>query len=174
MFGKSKIKNEELTLAVNINSSSEQTDNTSSPMDTKPGNTVIASDVMFSGNISGDKQITVYGSVTGNICVSEGLVTVMRNGHVEGDIQSRKLIIDGNIKGHCRSENIDIGENGRIDGTLTYTFLSIKKGGVFIGKAEELVIPPAVPNIADLNNVNVKQKIDDQDDQTTEYTTLID
>lgn len=102
----------------------------------KPINTVVAGNTRFDGNLSASGQIYVYGSVHGNIDAAEGLVKVMRNGMVEGNIHAREIIIDGCVKGHCQAEIIDIHDNGHVDGTMAYGQLSIKKGGIFVGQAD--------------------------------------
>ena len=106
------------------------------PRDEKQNNTVIASGVRFEGNITSNGQVYIYGTVHGNIDAKEGLIKVMRNGVVEGDITSRELIIDGIVNGNCRSESIDIYENGNITGTIAYSSLTIKKGASFTGRSE--------------------------------------
>ena len=108
------------------------------PRDEKQSNTVIASGVRFDGNITSNGQVYIYGTVHGNIDAKEGLIKIMRNGAVEGDITSRELIIDGVVNGNCRSETIDVYENGNITGTLVWNSLTIKKGAVFNGKSEQL------------------------------------
>lgn len=116
----------------------------------KSSNTVIASGVRFEGNINANGQIYVYGTIVGNIESQEGIVKIMRNGLVEGNIHSRELIVDGGVKGLCRAESVDICENGRVEGTLTYGALSIKKGGLFTGQAEVLPHPENAVNVVDL------------------------
>ncbi|MRT57868.1 Ccm protein [Enterobacteriaceae bacterium RIT693] len=125
----------------------------------KPANTVIASGVRFEGDINTGGMVYVYGTITGNIESREGIVKVMRNGLVEGNIRSRELIVDGQIKGTCQAESIDVCENGSIDGTLSYVSLAVKKGGVFIGQASLLNTPQQTANIVDLKNDNTAQGV---------------
>lgn len=120
------------------------------PRDEKQNNTVIASEVCFDGNITSSGQIYIYGTVHGNINAKDGLVKVMRNGMVEGDITSRELIIDGTVNGQCRSESIDVYENGKITGTIAYSSLTIKKGATFAGKSELLSSVQSKNNVVGL------------------------
>lgn len=99
-------------------------------------NTVIASGVQLTGNITSAGQVHIFGTVTGNIDAKESVVKVMRNGLVEGNIFCRELFIDGTVNGECDSEAIHIEENGVISGTLSYSTLTIKKGGTFAGQAK--------------------------------------
>ena len=99
-------------------------------------NTVVARDVCFEGNLTAVGQVYVYGKVQGNITADDGLVKIMRNGQVNGNITCHELIIDGTVQGECKAESIDICEHANINGALNYATLSVKKGGVFVGSAE--------------------------------------
>ncbi|WP_265511462.1 bactofilin family protein, partial [Providencia rustigianii] len=99
-------------------------------------NTVIARDVIFEGNITSNEQVHIYGKVIGNIVGKNNTVKIMQNGHVTGNITSSELLVNGKVEGECLSETINIDTNGEIYGTIRYSSLSIKKGGVFSGHAE--------------------------------------
>lgn len=139
MFGKHKAS-EEIMQAPAISTPPVVTEK-ETLREEKQNNTVVASEVRFEGNIISSGQTYIYGTVYGNIVAKEGLVKIMRNGLVEGDITSRELIIDGTVNGNCRSESIDVYENGNITGTIAYSSLTIKKGAAFTGKSE--LIQPA-------------------------------
>lgn len=135
MFGKNKAA-EKMTPAPVVQAAPMPAVEKEAPRDEKQNNTVIATGVRFEGNITSNGQIYIYGTVHGNIDAKEGLIKIMRNGMVEGDITSRELIIDGIVNGNCRSESIDVYENGNITGTLAYSLLTIKKGASFTGRSE--------------------------------------
>lgn len=97
---------------------------------------VIAQGVIFDGNISSDGQLVIYGQVNGDIHVKDGQITIMREGQVTGNTLSPVLIVDGTIKGKCCADRVEIGENGRIEGTLRYATLSVASGGMLVGQAE--------------------------------------
>lgn len=99
-------------------------------------NTVIARESYFEGNLTATGKIYIYGEVQGNINAKEGVVKVMKNGLVNGNITSRELIIDGAVNGECKAESIDICEHAIINGALDYVTLSVKKGAVFTGQAQ--------------------------------------
>lgn len=135
MFGKNKAA-EEVTHTPVVTTAPTPVVEREAPRDEKQNNTVIATGVRFDGNITSNGQVYIYGTVHGNIDAKEGLIKIMRNGVVEGDIISRELIIDGIVNGNCRSESIDVYENGNITGTIAYSSLTIKKGASFTGKSE--------------------------------------
>lgn len=98
--------------------------------------TVIASDARVEGNIIASSPVCIHGSLKGNIDAAGSRVTVMCEGQVEGDIVCRELIIDGTVIGRCRSDTVQIDENGKMTGTLSYRTLAIKNGGQLSGQAE--------------------------------------
>lgn len=109
--------------------------------------TVIASNVCFEGNITSSGHVYIYGSLKGNIEAEEGLIKIIHAGLVEGNITCRELIIDGNVVGQCRSQSLEIAENGHVVGTIAYHQLAIKKGGKFSGQAEILPVETGKNNV---------------------------
>lgn len=97
---------------------------------------VIAQGLILEGNITTTGQLYIYGQVKGNIDATEGLVTVMREGRVTGNITAPVLSVDGVVEGECSAERVEICEHGRIEGTLRYVTLSVAQGGVLTGKTE--------------------------------------
>ncbi|HEM6845433.1 TPA: polymer-forming cytoskeletal protein [Providencia rettgeri] len=99
-------------------------------------NTIISRDVIFEGNITSNEQVHIYGKVIGNITGKENTVKVMLNGQVTGNITCKELVVNGRIEGECLSDTICIENNGEIHGTIHYSSLSIKKGGILSGQAQ--------------------------------------
>lgn len=115
----------------------------------KQNNTLVAADVHFEGNITAAGQVYIYGTVRGNIDSRDGIIKIMRSGLVEGNITSRELIVDGIVKGECRSDSIDIYEHGKIHGAISYATLAVKKGGALVGQAEHRIPAETQTNIVD-------------------------
>lgn len=159
MFGKNKTtgdKDETLPLSVTPTIPPQIKENELSEPESlrsdRANSTIIATDVEFEGNINASGQVYVYGKVKGNMTSAEGLVKVMHNGLVTGNILCRELIIDGMIEGHCQANTIHICEHGRLDGTMTYDQFSVKKGGIFTGQANQSRQREAVINVIDINH----------------------
>lgn len=105
-------------------------------MEPTQGNTVIANDVSFEGNINASGLIYIHGKVFGNVESTSGMVKIMRNGYVEGNIIAKEVVIDGAVLGQCHADIIDIQEHGKVTGSIVYQTLAIKRGGEFSGQAE--------------------------------------
>lgn len=147
MFGKNKSPTAEPQNTIMVAPAAVEKE---TPREEKQNNTVISSEVRFEGNIIASGQVYIYGEVHGNIESSGGIIKIMRNGLVQGNITCRELIIDGTVNGECSSDSIDIYENGILNGAMSYTALAIKKGGVFIGKALMQPAAEKKTNVIDL------------------------
>ncbi|EKN6407228.1 polymer-forming cytoskeletal family protein [Yersinia enterocolitica] len=107
-----------------------------SPSDTAKTNTIIAVGTKLKGDINLDGDIQIYGVVTGDIVVNEGILRLMRSGHIEGNLTAPHITVDGRVEGVCVSDHLEILENGRLNGIVKGSNFSIKKGGIFIGQSE--------------------------------------
>ena len=135
MFGKEKkssAKAETVSAPAAPAPAAKPTESVESPQ----GNTVIASDVRFNGNIIATGMVYIHGKVYGNIESANGMIKIMRNGYVEGNIVAREVAVDGTIIGECHADVIDIQDHGKITGSIVYQSLAIKRGGEFCGQAE--------------------------------------
>ncbi len=99
--------------------------------------TIIAKDTIINGNIEVNGDIQVYGEIIGNINLHEGSIRVMQSGHVNGELKSPVIIIDGQVDGTCCAKTIDILDHGKLKGISRCESLSIKQGGTFIGQSEK-------------------------------------
>ncbi|WP_369472260.1 bactofilin family protein [Providencia manganoxydans] len=98
--------------------------------------TSISSSCHISGDLTLDDDIQIFGHVKGSIRSNNGVVTIQKEGVVEGEIYAQTISINGKMKGLCVSEDLDILENGQLDGICQTKNLTIKKGGVFTGTSE--------------------------------------
>lgn len=135
----------------------------------KSATTIIACDVRVDGNIVAAGHVYIHGTLFGNIDAKDKMIKVMRSGMVEGNIVCQELIVDGNVVGQCSSDTIEICEHGNVNGTLSYRTLSMKKGGIFTGKAETL--PPLeqknnAVGIVKETNVEIKEPIATEQTET--------
>lgn len=100
-------------------------------------NTIIFADVNYEGDITSQENIYIYGSVQGNVTNKNGLVKIHQGGKLEGEIFCRFLIVNGEVRGNCQAQHIDILENGIILGNIIYMSLSLKTGGAVIGELDK-------------------------------------
>jgi len=75
--------------------------------------TIITSCMKVTGNLDGSDTIHIDGHVTGNITVSNTLV-IGKSGLVEGEIEAKHVIINGELKGSIKCENLEVMQTGKV------------------------------------------------------------
>ena len=106
--------------------------------------TVIASSTKFEGTISGQDTIRIAGNFEGDI-TCEGMLWVEKGGKMNGPVNARWVIIEGEIKGDIEAtEQIELRSEGRVIGNISSAKIAIAQGCLFDGKARTLNIkdPP--------------------------------
>lgn len=105
--------------------------------------TFISAEVHLTGNIEGQSNVVIEGTLDGNI-KSLHQVRIESGGKVSGDIHARHIVINGHAEGNFHAEAVTLQSEGRIEGTVFADELVIEKGGVFIGHSEMKDKPPAL------------------------------
>jgi cytoskeletal protein CcmA (bactofilin family) len=62
-------------------------------------------------------------------------INIGKHGHVKGDIDTKRLIVQGYIDGCINSEIVEIKANGRVNGTIEAGELIIEAKGIFEGRS---------------------------------------
>ncbi len=75
--------------------------------------TIITSCMKVTGNLDGSDTIHIDGQVAGNITVSNTLV-IGKSGMVEGDVQAKHAIINGELQGTIKCENLEVMQTGKV------------------------------------------------------------
>jgi cytoskeletal protein CcmA (bactofilin family) len=89
------------------------------------------------GEISGNGDLYVDGSVDGPIELGDGRLTVGPSGKVTADVVAREVIVHGSIKGSLRARNrIEIKKDGSVVGDLLTASILIEDGARFKGSIE--------------------------------------
>ena len=75
--------------------------------------TIITACMTVTGNLDGTDTIHIDGKVIGNINVTNTLV-IGKSGIVEGDIEAKHVIINGELKGTIKCENLEVMKTGEV------------------------------------------------------------
>jgi len=75
--------------------------------------TIITSCMKITGNLEGTDTIHIDGTVIGNITVTNTLV-IGKSGIVEGNIEAKHVIINGELKGSIKCENLEVMQTGNV------------------------------------------------------------
>ncbi len=97
----------------------------------------LGSSLRVKGEISGNEDLTIDGSVEGLIQLDEQKLTVGATAKVTADIIARGIVVLGNVKGNLRAKDrIEIKKDGSVNGDLTTARIMIEDGAYFKGSIE--------------------------------------
>ena len=97
---------------------------------------IIGKSIVIDGEISGDEDLVVQGTVKGKISLKESLF-VENSGVVEADIETNNVEISGSVTGNIRaSDKVEIKSDGRMVGDIKAPRILIADGAVFKGNVD--------------------------------------
>ncbi len=93
--------------------------------------------LQIKGEISGNEDLHIDGSVEGSIHLESGRVIVGASAKVSADVSARDVIVYGTVKGNLRArDRIEIKNNGSVIGDLSTARIMIEDGAYFKGAIE--------------------------------------
>ena len=91
----------------------------------------------FKGEISGNEDLHVDGSVEGLISLEDRKLTVGPSAKLTADVIAREIVVYGSVKGNLRArDRIEIKKDGSVVGDLTTARIMIEDGAYFKGSIE--------------------------------------
>jgi cytoskeletal protein CcmA (bactofilin family) len=97
--------------------------------------TVVGTSVKLKGNLKSDGDITVDGSVNGEI-KTKGTVTIGPNANIIANVHAKNINVAGTIQGNVvATDRLNVSESGRVYGDIAANILSISAGALFSGKS---------------------------------------
>jgi cytoskeletal protein CcmA (bactofilin family) len=89
------------------------------------------------GEISGNEDLTIEGTVEGLVQLDERKLTVGATAKCTADIIAREVVVYGSVKGNLRAKDrIEIKKDGSVNGDLTTARIMIEDGAYFKGSIE--------------------------------------
>jgi cytoskeletal protein CcmA (bactofilin family) len=112
-----------------------------------PG-TVVGANVKLTGTISDVNDITVHGTVDGEV-VSDKTVTIAETAAVKGPVSAQMVSISGKVNGTVTAhQKLELLPTANLNGGISTKELIIKSGAVFNGKCnmstDDIVTPEPV------------------------------
>jgi cytoskeletal protein CcmA (bactofilin family) len=99
-------------------------------------NTVIGSSIVIDGEISGDEDLVIQGTVKGRIALKESLI-VEGSGVVEADIETQNVEIAGQVTGNISaSDRVELKSDCRVVGDIKAPRVLIADGASFKGNVD--------------------------------------
>jgi len=89
------------------------------------------------GEISGNEDLHVDGTVEGLIQLDDRKLTVGISAKLTADVVAREIVVYGSVKGNLRArDRIEIKKDGSVVGDLTTARIMIEDGAYFKGSIE--------------------------------------
>ena len=104
---------------------------------------MLAADLVFEGNISGDGELMIDGAVKGDVHVSR--LIVGEHAHVEGIIRGAYIEVRGHVHGNIEGKAVRLLETAHVEGDITHEQLSIDVGAFFQGRCAQFRPPVVQP-----------------------------
>ncbi len=99
-------------------------------------NTVIGSNLIIDGEISGDEDLVIQGTVKGRISLKESLI-IEGSGVVEADIETQNVEIAGRVTGNIvASDKVELKTDCRVVGDIKAPRILIADGASFKGNVD--------------------------------------
>jgi len=88
-------------------------------------------------------------------------VNIGKNGHINGDVTTQRLVVQGFVEGNLHADRVEIKANGHVKGTVESAELVIEAKGIFEGNSiVKGANQPAAKKIS--NNLHSKEEIDQE------------
>lgn len=98
--------------------------------------TVIGQTIHINGEIHGEEDLVILGTVTGKIYLKEALV-VNETARLEADVETRSVEVSGQIHGNIvATDRVEIKPNGQVEGNIKAPRITIDDGALFKGNVD--------------------------------------
>jgi cytoskeletal protein CcmA (bactofilin family) len=95
--------------------------------------TILPSDVDFSGTLNFEKSFLIQGKISGKIN-ARGILVIDKDAVVDADISAPKVVIRGSVTGNISaSEKVELTGTGRLQGNVNTPKIMMETGCIFNG-----------------------------------------
>jgi cytoskeletal protein CcmA (bactofilin family) len=94
--------------------------------------TLISNGCIIHGKIESDVFVRIDGHIKGDLLIREGLI-VGEDGFIEGNVDTKEIVVYGVVNGSVKAESIDIKSSGKILGEIQTISFQVEKGAVYTG-----------------------------------------
>jgi cytoskeletal protein CcmA (bactofilin family) len=98
---------------------------------------IIGQSIHIKGELTGNEDLTIDGTVEGNIELKENNLTIGPNANIKADIHAKTITITGEAQGNMTAEEkVEIRETGKLRGNIVSPRVVIADGAFFKGSVE--------------------------------------
>lgn len=98
---------------------------------------VIGPKIRINGDVSGDENLVIEGTIEGKVSLGEFRVDVGTSGQVMADIEAKVVKVDGQVRGNITgSEKVIISRSGNVRGNIIAPRMTLEDGAKFKGSID--------------------------------------
>lgn len=99
------------------------------------GRNILSSDVEIRGKLRFANELVIDGRIEGEVN-SEGDLTVGENAHIQGNINTRSVVVYGKVHGNITvTDRCELKQNAELHGDVSAGRLAIEEGASFMGSS---------------------------------------
>jgi cytoskeletal protein CcmA (bactofilin family) len=95
--------------------------------------TVIGADLIVTGSLQSNGEVTIEGEVQGDIQC--GSLVVGETARVQGNVLAEEVVIHGRVEGSVRGNRVALQSTSHVEGDVFHRSLAIEQGAYFEGKS---------------------------------------
>jgi len=97
----------------------------------------IGRSLVIKGEVSGTESLHIDGRIEGTVNLSEGRMTIGRDGSVAANISAREVVILGKVQGNIQcTDRLDIRSEGSLTGDVITQRISVEDGALLKGSVQ--------------------------------------
>jgi cytoskeletal protein CcmA (bactofilin family) len=98
---------------------------------------LIGQSILFKGELTGNEDLTIDGTVEGKIDLKEHHLTIGKNGRIKADLRAKTITIIGEVVGQIVADDkVELQAASRLQGDIIASRLSIADGAHFKGSVD--------------------------------------
>jgi cytoskeletal protein CcmA (bactofilin family) len=102
----------------------------------------IGSKIIFKGEITGEEDLVIQGSVEGTVTLNGYKLTIGENGKVRANVLAKNIVIAGNIEGDLIADDqVSITRTSHVKGSVTASRVTLEDGAKFRGSIDMDMTP---------------------------------
>ena len=97
---------------------------------------LIGESVIITGTVKAENEVTIQGSIDGDVDCHSILVT--KTGNIKGKLKAENIKVEGKVEGEININNLlEIYSSGSVNGKVFYGNIQIEEGGKLLGEINQ-------------------------------------
>lgn len=97
----------------------------------------IGPSISIQGDLAGEEDLVIQGSVEGTVSLKQNLLTIGKDGQVNATINARVLTVEGSVEGDLRAEEqVVLKKSANVRGNISSPRVTLEDGARFKGSID--------------------------------------